>query len=171
MATPVLTTEHIPTEQLILHALGHHDADWEAHLAMCDICRSRAETYRAVLTATRETLSAGPGRVNLVSLDKPLVLENSECEVGDGQHTLRVTLRSEPGVLYGHLTVDDTCVCWHNAPVRLFGPQGLVASSRVDDERDFVLPLPTAGQSYSLGLVLTRYETPELQIIGSFEVR
>mgnify|MGYP001282543148 FL=1 len=170
MTNPASMTEHIPTQQLILYALGHQDADWEAHLAMCDACRSQAETYRSVLTAARATLAAGAGRVNLVSLDNPLVLENSECEVGDGLHTLRVTLRTGPGVLYGHLTVDDDCVCWRNAPVRLFGPHGLVASSRVDAEREFELPLPTKGQSYSLGLVLTRRETPELQIIGSFEV-
>lgn len=174
MAIPVATPEHIPNQQLILAALGHGDPDLApdlaAHLATCDACRGQVEAYRSVLAATRDALTADRSRVNLVSLDRPLILENSECEIGDNQHTLRITLRIKAGALQGHLTVDETCTCWQNAPVRLFGPDGLVASSSVDSNREFQLPVLETNQRYSLGLVLTRREVPELQIIGSFQV-
>lgn len=174
MAIPVATPEHIPNQQLILAALGHGDPDLApdlaAHLATCDACRGQVEAYRSVLAATRDALTADRSRVNLVSLDRPLILENSECEIGDNQHTLRITLRIKAGALQGHLTVDETCTCWQNAPVRLFGPDGLVASSSVDSNREFELPVLETNQRYSLGLVLTRREVPELQIIGSFQV-
>ena len=174
MAIPVKIPEHIPNQQLILVALGHGGteltSDLAAHLAACDACRGQVEAYRTVLAATRDTLTADRSRVNLVSLDQPLILENSECEIGDNQHTLRVTLRIRAGALQGHLTVDETCTCWQNAPVRLFGPDGLVASSSVDGNREFQLPVLEPDQRYSLGLVLTRREVPELQIIGSFQV-
>lgn len=174
MAIPVVAPEHIPHQQLILVALGHSApelaSDFAAHLAACDACRGQVDAYRTVLAATRDTLTAAHSRVNLVSLDRPLILENSECEIGDNQHTLRVTLRIKAGALQGHLTVDETCTCWQNAPVRLFGPDGLVASSSVDSNREFELPVLATDQRYSLGLVLTRREVPELQIIGSFQV-
>lgn len=174
MATPVATPEHLPNQQLILVALGHSDPDLTpdlaAHLAVCDVCRGQVEAYRTVLVVTRDTLTADRSRVNLVSLDQPLILEDSECEIGDNQHTLLVTLRIREGALQGHLTVDETCTCWQNAPVRLFGPVGLVASSSVDSNREFQLPVLETDQRYSLGLVLTRREVPELQIIGSFQV-
>jgi hypothetical protein len=127
--------------------------------------------YQSVVTATRRTLSAASGKVNLVSLEEPWVLESTECDVGDSQHTLRVTLSTTQGVLIGQLTVDETCTCWQDSPVRLFGPNGLVASGRVDANRQFRLPAPETGQLHSLGLVLTRHNVPELQIIGSFQVR
>lgn len=170
MAVSALIIEHIPNQQLILYALGHDDAHLAAHLLVCDECRGQVEAYRSVLAATRDTLTADSSRVNLVALDKPVVLENSECQIGDGQHILRVTLSMRAGVLHGRLTVDETCTCWRNAPVRLFGPNGLVASSAVDDDREFRLPMLSPGQHYSLGLVLSRRDVPELQIIGSFQV-
>jgi hypothetical protein len=83
---------------------------------------------------------------------------------------LLVALSAADGVLQGRLTVDETCTCWQNAPVRLFGPRGLVASGRVDANGKFILPKPTDNSRYSLGLVLTRHNTPELQIIGSFQI-
>lgn len=171
MIMATMEIEHISNRQLVLCALEQSDIALEAHLAECDACRSRVEAYRSVLVATREALTVNSGRVNLISLGKQLILENSECQVGDAQHTLRVTLRAEPDALHGQLTVDETCTCWHGAPVRLFGPHGLVASSRVDANRQFRLPVLASSQRYSLGLVLTRHDVPELQIIGSFQVR
>lgn len=171
MITTTMETEHISTRQLVLCALEQGDIALEAHLAECDTCRSRVEAYRSVLVATREALTVSSGRVNFISLGRSLILESSECQVGDAQHTLRVTLRAEPDALHGQLTVDETCTCWNSAPVRLFGPHGLVASSRVDANREFRLPVLASSQRYSLGLVLTRHDVPELQIIGSFRVR
>jgi hypothetical protein len=81
-----------------------------------------------------------------------------------------VALSAADGVLHGRLTVDETCTCWQDAPVRLFGPRGLVASGRVNQDGEFVLTQPAGNSRYSLGLVLTRHNTPELQIIGSFQI-
>lgn len=171
MTTSALATLHIPNHQLILYALGHDDKEMALHIDACDACRSQVQVYSTVLMATRQMLGIGSSKVNLVTLRDPLVLENTECQVGDDQHTLRVTLSIQNGCLYGQLTVEETCTCWQNAPVRLFGPDGLVAHSRVDANREFLLPMPASGQPYSLGLVLTRHEVPELQIIGSFRIR
>lgn len=164
------TTSCASDQQVILCVLGHSDAALDAHLAACETCRSRVETYHSVLAATRGALSAGSGSVNLVSVEESCVLEDRECQVGDEQHVLRVTLSVRAGKLYGRLIVEETCTCWHNAPVRLFSSCGLVASCRVDGDGNFLLPLPEAGQRYSLGLVLDRHDAPELQIIGSFLV-
>lgn len=164
------TIAHAPNQQLILYVLGQSDAALDAHLAACPTCRSRVETYQSVLAATRDALSVSSGRVNLVSLEESCVLEERECQVGDEQHVLRVTLSAHAGELYGHLAVEETCTCWYNAPVRLFASCGLVAGCRVDAAGKFLLPLPEAGQRYSLGLVLDRHDGPELQIIGSFLV-
>lgn len=171
MTNSALATKHVSNQQLILHALGQGDMDLALHIETCDACRGQAEAYSTVLVATRRVLGAGSARVKLVSLQKPFVLESTECQVGDDRHTLRVTLSVRSGCLHGQLTIDETCTCWQNAPVRLFGPNGLVAHSRVDANREFLLPMPAAGQRYSLGLVLTRYDVAELQIIGSFQVR
>jgi hypothetical protein len=171
MTTPALATKHVSNQQLILHALGQGDEDLALHIEMCDACRSQAQAYGSVLAATRNVLGAGSARIKLVSLQKPFVLESTECQVGDDQHTLRVTLSARSGCLHGQLTVDETCTCWYNAPVRLFGPNGLLAHSRIDANREFLLPMPAAGRRYSLGLVLTRHDVAELQIIGSFQVR
>jgi hypothetical protein len=170
MTTAVSTPWHAPDQRLILHALGQSDAEISAHLEVCATCRARADSYRTVLAATRETLQVGFSRVNLVSSESEWLLESAECRIGDSPHTLLVTLSMADGFLHGRLTVDEACTCWHDAPVRLFGPRGLVASSRVDANGDFNLPKPVAGSHYSLGLVLTRHNTPELQIIGSFQV-
>jgi hypothetical protein len=170
MATPALNTPHASHPQLILHALDQSDEGLAAHLEVCETCRTQAQAYRAVLAATRQAFGTATGTVNVVSLGEPVVLESTECDVGDDQHTLRVTLRTVGDVLHGQLTVDETCTCWQGAPVRLFGPHGLVASDRVDENRSFELPMPEQGQRYSLGLVLTRHDMPELQIIGSFLV-
>jgi hypothetical protein len=164
------TTSCASDQQVILCVLGHSDAALDAHLAVCETCRSRVETYRSVLAATRGALSAGSGRVNLVSLEESCVLEERECQVGDEHHVLRVTLSAREGRLVGHLRVDETCTCWQNAPVRLFSSHGLVAGSRVDADGDFSLPMPESGKRYSLGLVLNRHDAPELQIIGSLQV-
>jgi len=171
MITPAFATRHGTNQQLILHALGQGDEDLALHIETCEACRSQAEAYGSVLAATREVLGTGSARVNLVSLQEPFVLESAECQVGDDQHTLRVTISTRSGCLHGQLTVDETCTCWYNAPVRLFGPNGLLAHSRVDANREFLLPMPAAGRRYSLGLVLTRHDVAELQIIGSFQVR
>jgi hypothetical protein len=171
MENPVLTTTHIPNQRLILHALGQSDDKLTAHLAACATCRARADSYRTVLAATRETLQAGSSRVNFVAYEGEWLLESAECRIGDSPHTLLVGLCAVDDFLHGHLTVDESCTCWQDAPVRLFGPHGLVASGRVDANGDFRLPKPVDGKRYSLGLVLTRHNTPELQIIGSFQVR
>lgn len=168
-ALPV-TTSCASNQQVILCALGQSDAALDAHLAGCETCRSRVETYHSVLAATRGALSADSGRVNLVSLGESCILEDRECQVGDEQHVLRVTLSARDGNLYGHLSVEETCTCWYNAPVRLFGSCGLVTGCRVDGDGNFLLPLPEADQRYSLGLVLNRHDAAELQIIGSFQV-
>ncbi len=83
MITATMETEHISNRQLVLCALDQSDISLEAHLAECDACRSRVEAYRSVLVATREALTVNSGRVNLISLGKQLILENSECQVGD----------------------------------------------------------------------------------------
>ncbi len=170
MATPLPTAAHASNQDLILHVLGQSDTALKDHLAACASCRSRVETYRSVLAATRDALTASACKVHLVALEEPCVLEERDCQVGDEPHTLRVTLTTRDGKLRGHLTVDETCTCWKDAPVRLFGSQGLVASGRVDDQGRFTLPIPAVGSRYSLGLVLTRHDTPELQIIGNFQV-
>ena len=170
MATPLSTAAHAANQELILYVLGQGDAALEAHLATCESCHSRMEMYRSVLAATRDALSAASGRVNLVSLEASCVLEERECQVGDEPHTLRVTLTTRHGELLGRLTVAETCTCWQDAPVRLFGSHGLVASGRVDDQGEFSLPMPAIGDRYSLGLVLNRRDAPELQIIGNFQV-
>ena len=170
MPTPALETPHASQPQLILYALDQNDEGLAAHLAVCETCRAQVQTYRAVLAATRQAFHTATGKVNVVSLVEPVVLESTECDVGDDRHTLRVTLRTIGDVLHGQLTVDETCTCWRGAPVRLFGPHGLVASDRVDENRSFQLPMPMRGVRYSLGLVLSRHDTPELQIIGSFQV-
>jgi hypothetical protein len=171
MTTTAQAIRHVSNQQLILYALGQGDEDLALHIETCDACRSQADAYSSVLAATRRVMGAGSARVKLVSLQKPFVLENTECQVGDDRHILRVTLSVRSGCLHGQLTVEDTCMCWQNAPVRLFGPNGLAAHSRVNANREFLLPVPSAGQRYSLGLVLTRHDVAELQIIGSFQVR
>jgi hypothetical protein len=170
MTTAVSIPWHAPDQRLILHALGQSDAEISAHLAVCATCRARADSYRTVLAATRETLQAGSSRVNLVSYESEWLLESAECQIGDSPHTLLVALCTAGDFLHGRLTVDESCTCWQDAPVRLFGPHGLVASARVDANGDFRLPKPVDGKRYSLGLVLTRHNMPELQIIGSFQL-
>lgn len=166
-----LTVMHATDQQLILYALGHHDDGLAAHLATCASCRSQAESYHATLAATREALTPAVGRVNLVSCENQCVLEGAECQLQDSPHTLRVEMQVIDGVLYGHVTVEDVCNCWYDAPVRLFGPFGLVASTQVDQHGDFEFPLPPTNQRYSLGLVLTRHGQADLEIIGNFELR
>jgi hypothetical protein len=170
MATAVSTTWHAPDQRLILHVLGQSDAELAAHLETCEACRSRAQSYSAVVAATRDTLQVGCSKVNLVAYESEWLLESAQCLIGDSPHTLSVALSATDDVLHGCLTVDETCSCWQDAPVRLFGPHGLVASGRVDANGEFFLPAPASGDRYSLGLVLTRHNTPELQIIGSFQV-
>ncbi len=170
MTTAVPTPQHVSNHLLILHILGQSDDELAAHLKTCAACRAHADSYSAVLTAARETLQRGAGRVNLVSCGSEWLLESAECRIGDSPHTLLVALTAVGDVLYGRLTVDDACTCWYDAPVRMFGPDGLVASSRVDGEGAFQFSMPVGGARYSLGLVLTRHNTPELQIIGSFQV-
>lgn len=170
MTDAVSTSWHAPDESLILHALGRSDAELAEHLKTCAACRAQAESYGAVLAATRETLHMGSSRVNLVSCGNEWLLESAECRIGDSPHTLLVALSAINGVLYGRLTVDETCTCWYDAPVRLFGPKGLVASGRVDADGAFQFRMPDGHNRYSLGLVLTRHNIPELQIIGSFQV-
>ncbi|HSN76859.1 MAG TPA: hypothetical protein VL334_17440 [Anaerolineae bacterium] len=163
-----ITSWHATDQRLILYVLGQSDTELAAHLETCEACRARTESYSAVLTATRDTLQVGSSKVNLVSCANEWLLESAECRIGDSPHTLLVALSTADSVLHGHLTVDETCTCWEDAPVRLFGPRGLVASGRVDGNGDFQLPKPSVGENYSLGLVLTRHNLPELQIIGSF---
>ena len=170
MATATSTLWHAPDQRLILYALGQSDAELAAHLETCEACRARIESYSAVLAATRDTLRVGSSKVNLVPFECEWLLESAECRIGDSPHTLLVALSAADGVLYGRLTVDETCTCWQDAPVRLFGPRGLVASGRVDANGAFQLPKPDEGNRYSLGLVLTRHNVPELQIIGSFQI-
>jgi hypothetical protein len=170
MTTATPPSCDLPDQRLILHALGQSDAELAAHLEQCEACRARAESYSAVLAATRSTLQMGVSRVNLVSCQSEWLLESAECRIGDSPHTLLVALSATDGVLHGRLTVDETCTCWQDAPVRLFGPRGLVASGRVNDDGEFMLPQPAGSRRYSLGLVLTRHNTPELQIIGSFQI-
>ncbi len=169
-ATATATSWHATDQRLILHALGQSDAELVAHLETCEACRARAESYSAVLAATRDTLQMSSSKVNLVSCASEWLLESAECRIGDSPHTLLVALSTADDVLHGCLTVDETCTCWQDAPVRLFGPRGLVASGRVDANGEFVLPRPAGSSRYSLGLVLTRHNTPELQIIGSFHI-
>lgn len=171
MSSPTAPTTHAPHQRLILYALGQSDAELVAHMAMCDTCRSQAEAYRSVLTATRDVLNPAAGRVNLVSCEGQCILEGAECQLSGTHHLLRVAMRTANGELHGHLSVSDGCTCWHGTPVRLFGSHGLVASSHVDAQGDFQFPMPAHGQRYSLGLVLTRQGEPELQIIGNFELR
>lgn len=170
MTTATCTAWHAPDQHLILYALGQSDAELAVHLETCDACRARAESYIAVLAATRWTLQMGDSKVGLVSCDDEWLLESAECQIGDSPHTLLVALSMAGSVLHGRLAVDETCTCWQDAPVRLFGPRGLVASGRVDANGEFQLPKPDAGDPYSLGLVLTRHNVPELQIIGSFMI-
>lgn len=170
MATATSTLWHAPDQRLILHVLGQSDAELAAHLETCEACRARAESYSAILAATRDTLRVGSSKVNLVSFECEWLLESAECRIGDSPHTLLVALSTADGVLHGRLTVDETCTCWQDAPVRLFGPRGLVASGRVNANGEFILPKPAGSSRYSLGLVLTRHNTPELQIIGSFQI-
>lgn len=164
------TIMHATDQQLILYALEQSDAELAAHLQTCVLCRSQVEAYRAVLAATREALNPAVGRANLVSCEDRCILEGAECRLNDSPHTLRVAIQTTNGALRGHITVDDVCTCWHDAPVRLFGPHGLVASGQVDKHGDFEFSLPAVEQRYSLGLVLTRHGTPELEIIGNFEL-
>jgi hypothetical protein len=170
MAPATPTSSHAPDQRLILYVLGQNDAELAAHLDGCETCRARVESYKTLLAATRDTLQVGSSRVNLVSLENEWLLESAECRIGDSPHTLLVALSTEDGALRGRLTVDESCTCWHDAPVRLFGPRGLVASGRVDASGEFILPKPADSSRYSLGLVLTRHNTPELQIIGSFQI-
>jgi hypothetical protein len=170
MTTASPTALHPPDQHLILHVLGQSDVELAAHLDGCGTCRARVESYKTLLAATRDTLQVVSSRVNLVSLENEWLLESAECRIGDSPHTLLVALSAEDGVLRGCLTVDESCTCWYDAPVRLFGPLGLVASGRVDGNGEFILPKPTDSSRYSLGLVLTRHNTPELQIIGSFQI-
>jgi len=170
MTTVVSTSWHATDQRLILHALGQSDAELAAHLESCAACRAQADSFNAVLAAARETLQVGSSRVNLVSCGNEWLLESAECLIGDSPHTLLVALSAVNSELHGRLTVDETCTCWHDAPVRLFGPRGLVASGRVDADGAFQFRMPEGGTRYSLGLVLTRHNTPELQIIGSFQV-
>lgn len=161
---------HAPSNRLILHALGQSDPELAAHLESCPSCRAQVESYQAVLAATRHVLAAGSGRVTLISCQNQCVLEGTEYEVSSVSHTIGVALTAAEGILHGRLRFDDTCTCWHDAPVRLFGPYGLIATSRVNPQGEFQLPLPPSGQRYSLGLVLTRQGAPELQIIGDFDI-
>jgi len=170
MTTVVSTSWHATDQRLILHALGKSDAELAAHLETCAACRAQAGSFDAVLAAARETLQVGSSRVNLVSCSNEWLLESAECRIGDSPHTLLVALSAANSELQGRLTVDETCTCWHDAPVRLFGPHGLVASGRVDADGAFQFPMPDGGNRYSLGLVLTRHNIPELQIIGSFQI-
>lgn len=162
---------HATNQRLILYALGQSDAELAAHLATCALCRSQAESYRSMLAATREALSPAVGRVNLVSCEDRCILEGAECQLNDSPHTMRVVMQTVNGALRGHVAVDDVCTCWQDAPVRLFGPNGLVASDQVDKHGNFQFPLPAIDQRYSLGLVLTRDGESELEIIGNFELQ
>lgn len=170
MPTPLTPAAHAPSQRLILFALGQSDAELVTHLENCASCRAQVESYQAVLAATRHVLRAGSGQVTLISCQNRCVMEGAEYELGSVDHTIGVALTATEGILHGRLRFDDTCTCWQDAPVRLFGPFGLVASGRVDAQGEFKLPLPRPGQRYSLGLVLTRHGTPELQIIGDFDV-
>jgi hypothetical protein len=168
MATPALNTPHASHPQLILHALDQSDEGLAAHLEVCETCRTQAQAYRAVLAATRQAFGTATGTVNVVSLGEPVVLESTECDVGDDQHTLRVTLRTVGDVLHGQLTVDETCTCWQGAPVRLFGPHGLVASDRVDENRSFVFPCPSRVSAIAWVWCLPGTTCPSYRLLAAF---
>lgn len=171
MSNRILPAAHASNQRLILYALGQSDAELAAHLTLCAACRAQGEAYQAMLAATRETLSAPSGKASVVSCENRCLVEGAECVVSYQNHALHVVLTAANGTLSGRLIVAETCTCWVDAPVRLFGPNGLVASSRVDANGAFELRLPANGKRYSLGLVLTRHGVPELQIIGDFDLR
>ncbi len=158
---------HLTDDQLAALALGHVSAEIALHLERCNACRAEAGVYRSIVQSTRQVFCDDPVPVNLIRCEQSLSAEGTRCEVDDHTRQVHISLRRIDGVLLGQLTAElDAQGCWHDAPVRLFDAQGLVASSRVSPNGNFRLVLPDSGRRYSLGLVLPRQGIPELQIIG-----
>ena len=163
---------HLADDQLAALALGHASSEFIAHLEMCDVCRAEASVYRSILQSTQDVFCEDPVPVNVLRCEQNLWMEDSSCEVNDLVHQLQISLTRLDGQLVGQLTADlGGCTCWHDAPVRLFDGQGLVASGQVSPEGFFSLAIPDPARRYSLGLVLPREGVPELQIIGQIDRR
>jgi hypothetical protein len=161
------TIPHLTDDQLATLALGHANAELTVHLQMCDACQAEASVYRTIVRATRDVFCDEAAPVDLVGCVQAPTDEGMRCEAIDPTQRLHISLTRIDGLLFGQVTADsESCDCWHQAAVRLFGGEGLVSTGKLSSDGDFTLAFPDTDRRYSLGLVLPRQGVPELKIIG-----
>jgi hypothetical protein len=155
--------------RLIACSLGHNDPDLERHLEGCSVCRAEVEHYRALLASTRAALSSQPPDVFLVTCRRVELSDRIQCIAEDVEHNLAVILAAQDSTLHGQIVGCGLgCTCWQESVVRLFGSGGFVVSSPVDSSGAFVLHGLRPGQRYTVAIVSTEGDRPQLRIIGEF---
>jgi hypothetical protein len=156
-------------QQLITYSLGQSIPELDQHLADCAYCRGQVDYYRGLLALTREVLATSGPSVGFVAC-RTLSLADGHCIAEDQERGLALVLARREDALHGQiLGCSNSCVCWEGATVRLFGSQGFVVSSRVDEQGTFQLPGIASDRRYSLGLVLAQDDPPQLRIIGELD--
>lgn len=155
--------------RLIAYSLGHSDLDLERHLEGCGVCRAEVEHYRVLLASTRAALASQPLEVRLVTCRKVELPDRPQCVAEDVEHNMAVILVAHNSTLCGQIVGCGLgCTCWQGAVVRLFGSGGFVASGPVDPSGAFFLHGLRPGQRYTIALVSTEDNRPQLRIIGEF---
>ena len=155
--------------RLIAYSLEHSDPELERHLSGCSICQAEVDHYRVLLASTRAALSCQPPDVRLVNCRKVELPDRIQCVAEDVEHNLAVILAAQDGTLHGQIVGCGLgCTCWQGGVVRLFGSRGFVVSSPVDQAGAFTLNGLHPGQRYTIALVSTEDDRPQLRIIGEF---
>lgn len=156
-------------QQLIVYSLGQTNPELDQHLADCAYCRGQVDYYRDLLTSTRQVLATSGPSVGFVAC-RTLSLADGHCIAEDTERGLALVLAQRENAIHGQiLGCSHSCLCWEGATVRLFGSQGFVVSSRVDDQGAFQLPGVSRNRRYSMGLVLAQDDPPQLRIIGELD--
>lgn len=159
----------VAPSDLIAYSLGRRDAELDVHLAACAWCRAQVERYRSLLTSMRQVLTGRALDVRFVACRRLELAGENQCVAEDADHSLTLVMAQRDGVLYGQIVgCSDACLCWQGATVRLFGSQGFVVSSQVDENGVFQLRGLQAGKQYTVGLVIMADDYPQLRIIGEF---
>ncbi len=156
-------------QQLIVYSLGQTTPELDLHLAECPYCRGQVDYYRDVLVSTRQMLAASGPSVGFVAC-RTLSVADGHCIAEDYEQGLSLVLARREDALHGQiLGCSQSCLCWEGATVRVFGSQGFVVSSRVDQAGMFHLPGIAHDRRYSIGLVLAQDDPPQLRIIGELD--
>lgn len=157
-------------QRLIAYALDSFDPAMAVHVASCATCRAEVRLLRSLTESLRAKLTCPPGEVQLLTCQKFEASTGFRCVAVDESLGMQIIVNRANGSLMGQVIgCSETCTCWQDAIVRLFGGSGYVASCPVDANGCFHLPSLMPNQRYSLGLVLTGEHGPQLRIVGEVE--